>query len=644
MMAPSHRPRSRMVPLADLPSLFDLAARKQFALFPALAWHKSPKGVRIGGRWISHKRDWFLDPKVWRAWYDELGGCNFGVECGPSKAIVVDVDTDPSGRPYFDDLWAKRAATAFSVRTPRNGWHLYYRVPDGFTAPLGSSPWEKGRIDIRAGAAYPIAPYCWTDPKHDPSVKRMGRYEIVDPTREIEIAPPDLLEFCEKESSPEIPQRAPGAVAFGSDGFPVDAMLRAQGQRLFEGYIADLRRAVPGERNHALNVAAFLCGALARDELVEVSVAHAALSDAAAEIGLERVETRQTISSGLRSGLRLGTGETRNSALMSLLAAPVPTVVRPFTYKPKADDRVLAEPVVERLLYEGWVTIMSGASGSGKTTVGASLMAASVAGARNFTWSFESRSDAIVRPASWIFVSYEGGQMLEWHHRAWHVGTEQPAVDETRRRILSPRGPLIGQDARRNVWSDQGQMREIAQAIEDARRARPDLPVVVAIDNITSACQLPTEMAQAQGLMAQAKWIADQGTAVLLFAHPPKAETSSIFGSMVYFAMSDIVAVLEVLRREKDEWLQWMEFHKHRQAVNGKSLELRSRRLAKPIIDLPAEWGGLDTGRARALEDLKLPFLASIRVRYDSEKEQAKARVEAVREKPVVSLQLVPKT
>ena len=76
-----------MVPQEDLPKLFAWAQANGLALFPIPKFCKRPVGIVR-----SHAEDWSRDPAQWRRWWDDNGGCNFGVSCGPSGIIVVDVD------------------------------------------------------------------------------------------------------------------------------------------------------------------------------------------------------------------------------------------------------------------------------------------------------------------------------------------------------------------------------------------------------------------------------------------------------------------------------------------------------------------------------------------------------------------------
>ena len=188
-------------------------------------------------------------------------------------------------------------------------------------------------------------------------------------------------------------------------------------------------------------------------------------------------------------------------------------------------------------------------------------------------------------------------------------------------------GPLIGTH-KREVFAREEHAKKINDAIDKAFIEWPSMPVVVVIDNVTSAVENPIEPEQANMFMRSMKALASRGVAMLVLGHPTKNGSSPVYGSHILTSLPDIVGTLEVVRRDGAEWTQWVEFSKHRIAMNGKCLEIKSRRLTAPLVDLPPEWlADHPRERARMVEDLHLPYVRTIRVKHGVEKEAASTGV-----------------
>lgn len=633
-----------MVPAEDLPKLFAWAQRHALALFPILKFCKRPTGIVE-----SHATGWSRDPGQWRRWWEDNAGCNFGVECGPSRVIVVDEDP-----PKIDDGFA--AGSLFSswlglpdgvvlnatVRTPTRGFHYYFTTTGIDFEALRQPDVLPKRINVRAGRGYVVSPWSCTDPTYDSVVKARGSYWILQPS--FHSAPQKLLDHCSpvRNDMPRIQSRVDHALA--ADGFPIDPHARHGVISRSEHSLWRLREAMPGERNIRLNDASFALGKLVAEGLLDEGRAEEMIWEAAAACGIPRDEAkaRSTVRSGMRAAPRVGHAEPR-SAMAGLLAYDVPVAAfsRPVR-RPRGDGVMPPEPVVSRLLFEGDVTVLSGGSGSGKTTFAASLAAASTTDVRHFQFgSFEDGlSDVACRTAVWIFVSYEGGQYITRNVAAWYKGMNIQAAHPKRFvSVVIEDGPLVG-TVKREAFAREGHVKRIHDAMDAAMREHPDMPVVVVIDNVTSAVENSIEPEQAAIFMRTMKAIAAQGAAVLVLGHPTKDGASPVYGSHILFSIADIVGKLEVLRRDGPEWVQWLSFGKHRLAMNGECLEVRSRRLVAPLIDLPPGWlSDHPRERERAIRDLHLPYVRQIKVRPDADRQSASSGVvEQVTAKPAATL------
>lgn len=625
-----------MVPENDLPKLFAWARTKRLALFPIPKFCKRPTGIVR-----SHATDWSFDEQQWAKWWVENNGCNFGVACGPSKIIVADVDT-LRGQPYDDAFasWARGdGAPVFlgaTVRTPTNGHHYYFRVVgETETDRMRQPDIAKGQVNTRAGRGYVVAPWSVTDPAYDPGVKAKGAYAILDDA--IPLAPAKLLAHCAPDATgPGILPASNSAVELDPNGYPSDDATRWTVVSRVEEIRKRLKRAAHGERNSELNIAAFALGKLVAEGTLGPHVAEMILLEDGISIGLPLEEIRATGRSGLRSAPLVGRPDPK-TALGDLLNCqnfiawdiPLATMPRPVKQRSKSDLPDI--PVVSFLLYEGDVTLLSGGASTGKTTFAASLAAASTTDVRHFNFgSFEEGlSDVYCRTGVWIFVSYEGAQYIERNLSAWYKGMGVQPSHPARFVLMSmDEGPLVGVKDRK-AFAEQTQAARINAEITQARANWPGLPIVVVVDNVTSAVENPIEPEQAGIFMRTMKAIARQDVAVLVLGHPTKNGSSPIYGSHILSSLADIVGTLEVVRRDKGEWTQWIEFGaKHRAGLTHRTLEVRSRRLNEPLIELPKDYmEDHPLARARVIEDLHLPYVRTIREKRQTDKEAVKSGV-----------------
>jgi hypothetical protein len=118
------------------------------------------------------------DPdRIRRAWTTKP--YNVGIACGPSRLVVIDLDTPKPGTTLPDDLVSQGATTGYdvfvlvcdqasqpvpvdthTVTTGRNGTHLYYTHPNGpqLRNTTGATPGSLGPlIDTRSHGGYIVA-------------------------------------------------------------------------------------------------------------------------------------------------------------------------------------------------------------------------------------------------------------------------------------------------------------------------------------------------------------------------------------------------------------------------------------------------------------------------------------------------------
>lgn len=274
----------------------DLMARG-FALFP----------LRPGTKVPAVPRDWehaaTTSPLRLRQ-LTQYPGANYGVACGPSNLIVVDLDVAKEGEEVPDgvtegwrvllDLAAEHGGElprTFTVRTPSGGRHLYFRPPVDGPAPRNTVRRLGPLIDTRGAGGYVVAAG---------SRVEGVEYRVVDDSP-IAVLPDwisALLRPMEDRPLPGEPLSLASALG------PVRAELGgAYARTALEREIARVESARVGTRNDTLNRAAYNLGTLVGSGLLERSEVEVELTRAARATGLDAREVAATLRSGLTAGI-----------------------------------------------------------------------------------------------------------------------------------------------------------------------------------------------------------------------------------------------------------------------------------------------------------------------------------------------------
>ena len=153
----------------DFAALLKFASLHGLALFAIEAGRKAPTGIVN-----SFAKDWSRDPEQWRRWRAENPGCNFGVVCGPSGLIIVDVDIKAGVAQWdtFADWWQANVGgepPQSTVRTPSGGYHIYFRASLADNLQWQQSALAK-YIEVRAGNGYVVARFSRTERARDSQV------------------------------------------------------------------------------------------------------------------------------------------------------------------------------------------------------------------------------------------------------------------------------------------------------------------------------------------------------------------------------------------------------------------------------------------------------------------------------------------
>ena len=278
------------------------AARRGWAVFPCRPGDKRPAVAE----W--ERRACAAPERVGRYW--PSAHHNIGVACGPSRLVVIDLDTHSplpddwrlpgvnDGRDVLALLaeWAGQPwPVTYTVKTPTGGLHIYFAAPDG--PEIRNSAGKIGPlVDVRGGGGYVLAAGSVLDERAypgNPECRELvtgGRgYEVVDDSDPEPL--PAWLADLSADVEPAARPCAPGRV-------------RAASGARFQGLIDTVRAGKEGDRNGPLYWAARRAAEMITAGEVDRGTAEESLVAAALEAGLrggER-EARRTFASAMRGG------------------------------------------------------------------------------------------------------------------------------------------------------------------------------------------------------------------------------------------------------------------------------------------------------------------------------------------------------
>lgn len=224
-------------------------------------------------------------------WLQTWPFANIAIATGrDSGLVVVDVDL-PKAKPSLQQLenLQRELPPTLSVRTGGGGLHLYFAHPErnlpNTTGRIPGIDEALPGIDVRAHGGYAVAP---------PSLHiSSGRYVWIEPDQPLAELPDWFRE----------PERAPlSTLAAGPADYDGDGS--AYGLHVLDAELAQLRAALIGTRNHALNRAGFAVAQVVAGGELDEHHARAELLAAALAIGLPEPESRQTLDSAFRAGSR----------------------------------------------------------------------------------------------------------------------------------------------------------------------------------------------------------------------------------------------------------------------------------------------------------------------------------------------------
>jgi hypothetical protein len=274
------------------------AAGRGWRVFPLAPGSKRP-AVRAWEERATSNPD-----RIRRCW--QTGRYNVGIACGPSGLLVVDLDAAKPGE-QVPEPWRAAGARSgvdvfalvcteagepvpcmtYSVITPSGGGHLYYATPadSRLRNTAGSLGWK---VDTRAHGGYVVAAGSALAGPAGGTYRRLRDLEPVP-------LPPAVFQ---RLSAPPLPPQRPTPVPV------VDGRVSNYLRVALDREAARVRTAPQGTRNRALYLAAVALGQLATGGALPAEHVRGLLEHAAMTVGLAPLETRRTITSGLRAGAK----------------------------------------------------------------------------------------------------------------------------------------------------------------------------------------------------------------------------------------------------------------------------------------------------------------------------------------------------
>lgn len=508
----------------------------------------------------------------WQAFPQALVGLPTGAASG---LFVVDLDIDKDTGEAVGE--ASLAALGLShligdvptVATPSGGRHLYFR-----DCGLGNTAGKLGRkIDTRGTGGYVIAPG---------SVLAAGAYVLLNGSVTRETLSPLPEGFLARlRADPPQGQSQPS--------FMIDTGPRATGwaEAAVQGELGRVMAAREGERNHALNRAAFSLAQIIAGGGLEESPTRARLLSAALAIGLPEAESLATIASGIGAGLATprtaperGADNHEVQAHRAEAGAEPPSIAAPLPFFCAADLHGQAVPErqwhVIDFIPARTVTILAGDGGTGKSLAALQL---AIATARGTPWLGQETTEGRA-----VFISAED-ERDELHRRLAAVAVAEgfALADLDKLTCLS----LAAEDALLSVPEGAGKtMKEtpLFRKVEEWLSIhRPAVTVLDTLADLFGGDEI--NRGQARQFIGQLRGLAlKHGTTILLLAHPSLSGMARGDGNSGSTAWNNSVRSRLYMRRttgedgaEADPDSRTLEVMKANYGRIGLSLSLRYR-------------------------------------------------------------------
>jgi RecA-family ATPase len=508
----------------------------------------------------------------WQAYPKALVGLPTGAASG---LFVVDLDIDKDTGEAAGE--ASLAALGLShligdvptVATPSGGRHLYFR-----DCGLGNTAGKLGpKIDTRGTGGYVIAPG---------SVTPAGAYVLLNGSVTPEALSPLPAPFLSRLRANPLQVQAQAA-------FRIDTGAQAAGwaEAALQGELGRVMAAREGERNHALNRAAFSLAQIIAGGGLEESATRARLLSAALANGLSEAEALATIASGIGAGMvspRTAPERTPvhhgGQGYGGEAGADAQPEAAPLPFFCAADLHGQTVPVrqwhVVDFIPARTVTILAGDGGTGKSLAALQL---AVATARGTPWLGQATTEGCA-----VFISAED-ERDELHRRLAAVAVAEgfPLADLDKLTCLS----LAAADALMSVPEGAGKtMKEtpLFRKIEEWLSIhKPAVTVLDTLADLFGGDEI--NRGQARQFIGQLRGLAlKHGTTIILLAHPSLSGMARGDGNSGSTAWNNSVRSRLYMRRaisedgaEADPDARTLEVMKANYGRIGLSLSLRYR-------------------------------------------------------------------
>lgn len=398
-----------------------------------------------------------------RKWWTRHPGASIGSPTGGDTGIfVVDVDM-PDGPVTLARLEQENGPLPATLeqRTGSGGRHLFFNHP-GWIIRNSAKRLGPG-LDTRGDGGYVILP---------PSPHPSGNLYEWTTRHPIAEAPAWLLEKLTERQTEK-----PAPMATGGE----------YGRAALARELADLTGTAEGSRNDRLNTAAFSLGQLVAGGELDRGQVEAALTAAAASIGLPYQEAAATIRSGLEGGSREPrTAPERKAGSLSPAptkenAAQVKTERRLIEFCDLADE--LDNPRPHDWMIAGLIEAHTTGAIFGASTAGKSFLAVDLTLSVATGTAFLGAS--VVKAGPVVYFAGEGRHGIPRRARAWLA---DKGLNLPRGRVVLPRG---------RVELDRIGAKHVSEAIE--RMAEP--PVLIVVDTVARSLPSGSDENSAKDMM-----------------------------------------------------------------------------------------------------------------------------------------------
>lgn len=494
------------------------------------------------------------NPAIIENWWRRYPHALIAIDCGKSSLVVIDADRHGviDGVARLKELMGSDL-TVFGcpiVKTARDGLHLYFAQPETekFGNRRGALP---AGIDVRGEGGYVIAP---------------GSRRITGESWELVGGSLDLCALKDTSHLPQLPEfvgnlirksKAITTALAEVQEIRLDDNTRRNRERNYaakalQDEAKSLAGVILGQRNNALNEAAFRLGRFCARQWVSEAEVTQKLIESCQENGLYKENSKevlQTISSGLSAGRKAPAADIKERLQIKespQAAGDVPIIPERETDRYKAlisgfifDGDILPKPpseLVKGLVPASGICFIGGQSGAGKTFIAVDLATSLASGVPFF-------SHKIIERVGVAILAGEGANTLS-------------------SRISVARDKKVQDTPLPIAWladvPNLANRRELKNMIQRLRcvdqefRARHGFRLGAVICDTLAACfaiEDENDNSKAAGVLRSLKLIADQLNLVVIpIHHYGKAADTGLRGASAWHAGSDVVLSVQADR------------------------------------------------------------------------------------------------